>query len=40
MDSIHINLKNPASYVGKNIDAYPFDNESRPVKFAVAGTIF
>jgi hypothetical protein len=38
MDSIHINLKNPASYVGKNIEDYPFDNESRPVKFTVAGT--
>jgi hypothetical protein len=38
LDSIHINLRNPASYVGKNIDAYPFDGESRPVKFAVAGT--
>lgn len=38
MDSIHINLKNPAAYVGKNIEAFPYDNESRPVKFAVAAT--
>jgi hypothetical protein len=38
LDSIHLNLRNPASYVGKNIDAYPFEGESRPVKFAVAGT--
>ncbi|WP_299361434.1 hypothetical protein [Winogradskyella sp.] len=39
LDSIHINLRNPAAYVGKNIEAMPFDNESRPVKFAVAGTM-
>jgi long-subunit fatty acid transport protein len=38
MDSIHVNLRNPAAYVGKNIEGYPFDNESRPVKFTVAGT--
>lgn len=39
LDSIHINLRNPAAYVGKNIEAFPFENESRPVKFAVAGTV-
>ena len=39
LDSIHVNLRNPASYVGKNVDAYPFDGESRPVKFTVAGTM-
>ncbi|WP_439152616.1 hypothetical protein [Winogradskyella sp.] len=39
LDSIHVNLRNPAAYVGKNIEANPFDNESRPVKFTVAGTI-
>ena len=39
LDSIHVNLRNPAAYVGKNVDAYPFDGESRPVKFTVAGTI-
>lgn len=38
LDSIHVNLKNPAAYVGKNIEGYPFDNESRPVKFSIAGT--
>lgn len=38
LDSIHINLRNPAAYVGKNIEGYPFDNETRPVKFAVAGS--
>lgn len=39
LDSIHVNLRNPASYVSKNIESYPFDSESRPVKFTVAGTI-
>lgn len=38
LDSIHVNLRNPAAYVGKNVDAFPFDGESRPVKFTVAGT--
>ncbi|WP_179343704.1 hypothetical protein [Winogradskyella ursingii] len=38
LDSIHVNLRNPAAYAGKNIEAPPFDSESRPVKFAVAGT--
>ncbi len=33
-DSIHINLRNPASYAGKNI----FEGESRPVKFTVGGS--
>tara|TARA_R110002050_G_scaffold24064_2_gene64122 strand:- start:44416 stop:45723 length:1308 start_codon:yes stop_codon:yes gene_type:complete len=36
MDSIHMNLRNPASYVGKNLET--FGNESRPVKFTVGGT--
>ncbi|WP_179022079.1 hypothetical protein [Winogradskyella forsetii] len=39
LDSIHVNLKNPAAYAGKNLETYPFDGESRPVKFAVAGTM-
>ena len=39
LDSIHVNLRNPAAYVGKNIESFPFDNESRPVKFTVAGTM-
>ncbi|TYA53129.1 outer membrane protein transport protein [Formosa maritima] len=34
-DSIHVNLNNPASYASKNIEAY--NNESRPVKFAIGG---
>lgn len=38
LDSIHINLRNPASYTGKNIEADPYNSESRPVKFAVAGS--
>ena len=35
-DSIHINLRNPASYVGPNLKL--FNNESRPVKFAIAAS--
>lgn len=38
MDSIHMNLRNPASYVSKNVDAEPFAGESRPVKYAVGGS--
>jgi len=34
-DSIHVNLRNPAAYVGPNLKS--FNEESRPVKFAVAG---
>ena len=36
-DSIHVNLRNPAGLVGPNIKA--FNEESRPVKFSVAGSI-
>ncbi|MGC6524968.1 MAG: hypothetical protein ACON30_01665 [Flavobacteriaceae bacterium] len=36
-DSIHINLRNPASYAGKNLSLY--NNEARPVKYAI-GTGF
>jgi hypothetical protein len=36
-DSIHVNLRNPASLVGPNIKG--FNEESRPVKFSVAGSI-
>jgi hypothetical protein len=39
LDSIHVNLRNPAAYAGKNIESFPFENESRPVKFAVAVTM-
>jgi hypothetical protein len=35
-DSIHVNLRNPASYAGKNLDI--LNNESRPVKFTVGGS--
>lgn len=34
-DSIHINLRNPAFYTGKNLRFYNY--ESRPVKFTVGG---
>ena len=34
-DSIHVNLRNPASYAGENLDIW--NNESRPVKFTVGG---
>jgi hypothetical protein len=34
-DSIHLNLRNPASYASKNLAEY--NNESRPVKFSVGG---
>ena len=37
-DSIHVNLRNPAAYVGPNLKSYPFDGESRPVKFAIGGS--
>ena len=36
IDSIHVNLRNPASNVFKNLDQY--NNESRPVKFSVGGS--
>ena len=35
-DSIHVNLRNPASYTGNNLDVWK--KESRPVKFAVGGS--
>ncbi|EDP71407.1 putative outer membrane protein [Flavobacteriales bacterium ALC-1] len=37
LDSIHFNLRNPASYAGKSIGGPVFKGESRPVKFTVAG---
>jgi hypothetical protein len=36
MDSIHMNLRNPAGYAGRNLEYY--NNESRPVKFTVGGS--
>ncbi|NNK82186.1 MAG: hypothetical protein HKO92_03585 [Flavobacteriaceae bacterium] len=38
-DSIHVNLRNPASFTGNNLKISGFDNESRPVKFAVGGQL-
>ena len=38
LDSIHVNLRNPASYAGKSLSGPDFKNESRPVKLTVAGT--
>lgn len=35
-DSIHVNLRNPASYAGENLASW--GGESRPVKFAVGGS--
>ena len=35
-DSIHVNLRNPASYAGDNLAVW--GGESRPVKFAVGGS--
>lgn len=35
-DSIHVNLRNPAGYVGINLKS--FNEESRPVKFSVGGS--
>ena len=37
-DSIHINLRNPASYGGYNLNALKYGNESRPVSFNIGGT--
>jgi hypothetical protein len=37
-DSIHVNLRNPASYAGDNVSVFPFNGESRPVKFTVGGS--
>ncbi len=35
-DSIHLNLRNPASYAGSNLKFY--NNEARPIKFTVGGS--
>ncbi len=37
-DSIHINLRNPASYAGKNIQTFPFGGENGAVKYSVGGS--
>ncbi len=36
-DSIHINLRNPASYASENLSSPRFNGESRPVKYTVGG---
>ncbi|KJD35119.1 membrane protein [Tamlana sedimentorum] len=36
-DSIHVNLRNPASYASDRVGIYPFNGETSPVKFAVGG---
>ncbi len=36
LDSIHVNLRNPASYTGNNLEVW--NGENRPVKFAVGGS--
>jgi len=38
MDSIHNNLRNPASYATENLGSIPFNGESRPVKYTVGGS--
>ena len=35
-DSIHVNLRNPAAYVGPNLKV--FNSENRPVKFSIAAS--
>jgi len=37
-DSIHVNLRNPASYASPNVSIFPYNKESRPVKFSVGGS--
>ena len=37
-DSIHINLRNPASYATPNLESPLFNGESRPIKYTVGGS--
>jgi len=37
-DSVHINLRNSASYAGNNLKLIPYNGENRPVKFTVGGS--
>lgn len=37
-DSIHINLRNPASNAAENVPSIPFNGESRPVKYTIGGS--
>ena len=39
LDSIHVNLRNPAAYAGNPINGPYFNGESRPVKFALSGSM-
>ncbi|MBT8267655.1 MAG: hypothetical protein KJN59_00395 [Bacteroidia bacterium] len=38
-DSIHVNVRNPATFSGNNLQISPFNNESRPVTFALGGEL-
>ena len=35
IDSVHVNLQNPAGYAGNNLKS--FNDESRPVRFTIGG---
>jgi hypothetical protein len=37
-DSIHVNLRNPAAFAGENLKSFPYNGESRPVKYAVGAS--
>ena len=37
-DSIHVNLRNPASLGGENIKTFPFNGENRAIKYTVGGS--
>jgi len=37
-DSIHMNLRNPASYGGENLGIIPFNNTGRPIKFSLGSS--
>lgn len=38
VDSIHVNLRNPASYATENVQYYNYGNVTRPVKYTVGGS--
>ena len=37
-DSIHVNLRNPASYGGEPIKTFPFNGENRAIRYTVGGS--
>ncbi len=37
-DSVHINLRNPATFAGNNLKLIPYNGETRPIKFTVGGS--